>query len=135
MSRLLKAFAVVTTMLALSIAASAPVHAGEYGNHHYRQHDGAGGYHHKGRRHHGHVGHNRAHRQHRGYDRGYGGAHIGPRTVVGPPRRWAAPRPCHPVSKVAYRHGRGVRVGGTMCYDAYGNAYIVKGSRWLGDFR
>ena len=38
---------------------------------------------------------------------------------------------CQPTSKSGYWHGRQARIGGTMCYDAYGNGYIVQGSRYL----
>ena len=38
---------------------------------------------------------------------------------------------CHPVSKVKWHHGRKARFGGTMCYDAYGNGYVVPGSRYF----
>ncbi len=38
---------------------------------------------------------------------------------------------CHPVKKKGYFHGRPAKVGGTMCYDRYGNAYIAKGSRYV----
>lgn len=38
---------------------------------------------------------------------------------------------CHPVKKKGYFHGRPAKVGGTMCYDRYGNGYIAKGSRYL----
>ena len=37
---------------------------------------------------------------------------------------------CHPTEKIVYGHdGRRIRVGGTMCYDRYGNPYITGGSR------
>ena len=29
------------------------------------------------------------------------------------------------------RNGRPARIGGTLCYDAYGYAYVVPGSRYL----
>ncbi len=39
---------------------------------------------------------------------------------------------CHPVSKHGYdRHGYPARIGGTMCYDHYGNPYVVSGSRYI----
>jgi len=41
-------------------------------------------------------------------------------------------KPCHPVTKVIVgRHGQYRGVDGTMCYDQYGNGYVVKGSRYL----
>ncbi len=44
---------------------------------------------------------------------------------------YAPSRACQPVSKTGYWHGRKAKIGGTMCYDAYGNGYIVNGSRYL----
>ena len=38
-------------------------------------------------------------------------------------------RACHTVSKIGYDNGRKAKIGGTMCYNAYGNSYVVKGSR------
>ena len=41
-------------------------------------------------------------------------------------------RPCHAVSKTGYDdYGRKAKIGGTMCYDSYGNSYVVKGSRYV----
>ena len=38
---------------------------------------------------------------------------------------------CHPVTKIVTNHyGHSKNVGGTMCYDRYGDAYVVKGSRY-----
>ncbi len=39
---------------------------------------------------------------------------------------------CHPVHKYTYdNYGYRAKVGGTMCYDEYGRAYVVPGSRYL----
>ena len=38
---------------------------------------------------------------------------------------------CHPTSKIGYYDGYKGKVGGTMCYDDYGEPYIVSGSRYL----
>lgn len=39
---------------------------------------------------------------------------------------------CHPVVKIGYdRFGRRAKLGATMCYDAYGEAFIVPGSRHI----
>jgi len=38
---------------------------------------------------------------------------------------------CYPVKKVGYWHGRKAKIGGTACVDAYGDRYVVKGSRYL----
>ena len=84
-----------------------------YGHHNYKHHRGegySGGLyytlkHFKGHgRHHGHKP------KHSGYSAGRG---------------------CHFVSKEGYWHGRPAIIGGTLCYDAHGNGYIVKGSRHL----
>jgi len=57
--------------------------------------------------------HNRRHWKHASnYDRGYQGS-------------------CHPVKKRGYWHGNRAKIGGTACVDAYGNRYVVKGSRYL----
>jgi len=41
---------------------------------------------------------------------------------------------CRKVSKHGYYHGRKARIGGTMCYDRYGDPYIVQGSRYVIDY-
>jgi len=38
---------------------------------------------------------------------------------------------CHTVSKTGHHHGRLAKIGGTMCYDSYGNPYVVSGSRYV----
>ena len=41
-------------------------------------------------------------------------------------------RACHTVSKIGYdNYGRKAKIGGTMCYNSYGNSYVVKGSRYV----
>ena len=38
---------------------------------------------------------------------------------------------CHPVTKIVTDHyGRYQSIGGTMCYDNYGQGYVVTGSRY-----
>ena len=38
---------------------------------------------------------------------------------------------CHPVSKYTYDdYGDRHKIGGTMCYDRYGEGYVVEGSRY-----
>ena len=55
----------------------------------------------------------RHHRRHRHYSEHYGSYD------------------CHPVSKYGYdRYGYRIKIGGTMCYDDYGHAYVVPGSRY-----
>jgi len=41
---------------------------------------------------------------------------------------------CHKVYKHGYYHGRKARIGGTQCYDSYGNPYIVQGSRYVVEY-
>jgi len=73
----------------------------------------------------------------RGPGRGHGHAHF-----YAPPksfghgrgyRRGAAGvgRGCHPVWKRGHWRGYPAKVGGTMCYDAYGQGFVVRGSRYL----
>ena len=39
---------------------------------------------------------------------------------------------CHTVTKWAYdNYGRKLKIGGTMCYDHYGQAYVAPGSRYV----
>ena len=38
---------------------------------------------------------------------------------------------CHPVYKYGYHNGYRAKIGGTMCYDRYGNGYVVRGSRYV----
>lgn len=41
---------------------------------------------------------------------------------------------CEQVYKHGRWHGRPAKIGGTRCFDRYGNAYIVQGSRYLIDY-
>ncbi len=44
----------------------------------------------------------------------------------------AAPQGCRQVSKLGRdSHGRRARIGGTLCYDEDGRAYIAEGSRYV----
>ena len=38
---------------------------------------------------------------------------------------------CYPVKKIGYWHGKKAKIGGTACVDAYGDRYVVKGSRYV----
>ena len=86
-------------------------HGAYRGHHSYPRHR-YGGHSYGGRHHGGHShGHNYGHKSH-GYK--------------------SAPRACHSVTKIAYdAYGRRAKFGGTMCYDAYGAAYILPGSRHI----
>ncbi len=68
-------------------------------------------------------GYGRRHDHRRHGHGGYG------RTGYGQMPGYVVRRPCHATSKNGYAHGRRAKIGGTMCYDNYGNAYIVAGSR------
>ena len=40
-------------------------------------------------------------------------------------------KPCHEVSKTTVdEYGEYRKIGGTMCYDSYGQGYVVSGSRY-----
>ncbi len=61
-------------------------------------------------------------------------------TTPSPPRYAAPPQPvlggCRPTTGTGYLNGHQARFGGTMCYDRYGNPYILSGSeRFLGYLR
>lgn len=93
-------------------------HGSHYGGHHYNKH----------RSHHRHH----AHRHHRrGHWRSGVTVHVWdpfpPRPVI---RHYPAVRPCHPVIGHGFdQFGRRAKFGGTMCYDRYGNSYVVAGSQ------
>jgi len=74
----------------------------------------------------GHPGGHHASRHHYGdHARHHGRSHHGYR---------GGRHHCRKVSKHGYWHGRPARIQGTMCYDRYGNPYIVPGSRSLLDY-
>lgn len=70
--------------------------------------------------HHAYYGHTQRHYT---YTDGYYNANQGYRAYGN--------RGCHPVYKFGHWQGSPAKVGGTMCYDNRGNAYIVQGSRYL----
>jgi hypothetical protein len=95
----------------------------------------AGGYGHYGHRGHGH------HNNEAAYLVGglLGGLLLGSlvarASAPPPPRYYAPPQPalrgCRPTTGTGYLNGRPAEFGGTMCYDAYGNAYILRGSEYF----
>ena len=97
-----------------AVASGISIHIGGHG--HY------GGHHYK-RRHYGHRRHGHHRRHH--YKRGYAARHsYGSHSGHG--------RHCKPVHKfVPDGYGGGTKIGGTMCYDHYGNGYVVPGSRYI----
>lgn len=59
------------------------------------------------------------------YGKGYG---LG---YQGNGRYYGRKKFCHPVSKYIYDdYGNRNKIGGTMCYDQYGQGYVVEGSRY-----
>ncbi len=68
------------------------------------------------------------------------GHHRGPVYYAPPPRRARYGRqrqrhsygPCHTVYRTIYdAYGQPLNIAGTMCYDAYGRSYVVRGSRYV----
>ena len=107
-------------------------HHGRYERHHRpyfapRRHYRGHGRHYRDRRHHAprYYGHSR---RHYSYTDGY---RAGPRYRSHVPSAAA----CHPVFRFGIWHGRPAKAGGTMCYNAYGNGYVVSGSRYLIHYR
>ena len=119
------------------LSASVPALAG--GHRHYGHHYKSYG--------HGHYKYGHYKRGHHGH--GYGGAVVVGALVGGlvlghlltrpayyapPPRPYYAPPPrpalgnCLPTTGTGYLYGRPALYGGTMCYDPYGRAYILRGS-------
>ncbi len=72
------------------------------------------------------------HRAHRDRDRKRH-TYYKPRRKYSQGRRdYQVVRPCRATSKIGFDgYGRRARIGGTMCYDAYGTPYIVRGSRYI----
>ena len=87
-----------------------------YGQSHHGSHDYRQGYGHR----YGHSSYRR------GHDYGYGSG-----------RSYAshdtASQDCHATSKIGYLDGVKGKIGGTMCYDSYGDAFVVPGSRYVID--
>ncbi len=147
--RLARRAALFATFVAFALATGAALTpaAAKYGGGHHR-----GGHHvkvHKGAHHAYRRGHHYAYRRGHHYARVFGYvlgyrpyyAYYAPRRHVYPPRfrphypyrpPAAYGRACHTVSKVGYDgYGRKAKIGRTMCYDTYGNSYIVAGSRYV----
>lgn len=100
---------------------------GHYRRHKHYKHRGRykSGHWYKNKRYrHGHkYGHGHHYKSHKsrhghGYKHGHG-------------YRKAGGYGCHPVYKYGYHHGYKAKIGGTMCYDGYGNGYVVPGSRYV----
>jgi hypothetical protein len=117
---------IASAALALGVGAVG-IPAAEAGDDH-RHHGG----HHRYKQHHGH---NKHHGHHRHHAHRHGHWHSGFSVHVwNPPppavRYYPAVRPCHPViGHGVDQFGRRAKFGGTMCYDGYGNGYVVAGSQ------
>lgn len=157
MIRYFAGIAAATALFMLGTLAATPATAGGYhSKHHHGYYDGHPGYHYPripfvyelgrvvgaflphGRYYHhsGHNYHRQGHRHHR-YHRHHRDRYYPPRRhyshtpTYRPHRSYHRGNGCHPVTKTAYHHGRLAKIGGTMCYDAYGNPYVVSGSRYV----
>ncbi len=131
MKRWGSAFTCAAVVVGASLAAIGPGEAGDgdHGRrHHGDRHGGHGGH---GHRHggHGHWDHGRGHGDHRNnfslfFDfaapppRAYG------RSAYGPGR-------CQPMVQQGWWYGRPAEIGSTLCYDAWGNNYVVDGSAYV----
>jgi hypothetical protein len=112
------------TLLALSLGVLFTVllpiqtaSAGAYGGHH------GGGY--------GHSNHHYGNHYYSqpSYSQGYG--HSGNYATYPAHNYSHQARPCQQVSKYTYdEYGNAHKIAGTMCYDNYGQGYVVDGSRY-----
>ena len=50
------------------------------------------------------------------------------------PRYYATAPSCQPIVQNGYWYGRPAQIGSTLCYDAWGNSYIVDGSAYVIQF-
>ena len=129
----------MTTLLLTASAFSAPALAGggvsiTFGSGHYSHHTGRHFHHRRtyssdayhrnrrgssaGRRH--HQVHRKNYAPRTGFFAGHQQYHHG------------ASQGCHPVHKwVTDHYGKQTQIGGTKCYDAYGNGHVVPGSRYV----
>ena len=124
---------IATAALAVGIGAIGLPAAAEAGDDH-RRHGGHHG-HHK-YKHHGHHKHHSYHRHHGHRHHGHWRSGFSVRIwdPYPPPviRHYSVVRPCHPVVGHGQdRFGRPAKFGGTMCYDRFGNGYVVAGSQHI----
>lgn len=150
MIRFISIAAITAALFAVGAVAAGPAAAGGYySKHHHGHYDGHPGYHYPripfvyelGRvigafLPHGHHSYRRGH-----YDRGH--HYYRRHRSYAPPAAYRPYAPqhyyshgggCHPVTKTEYYYGRLAKIGGTMCYDAYGTPYVVPGSRYVMHF-
>ncbi len=132
-----------TASLVFAAAANASGYGGHGGSSHSYGHSYGGGY---GGNQHGshrnysysyayrHRPRNYGHKTHHGYNshygssHSYGGAHGG---YVNRGHGGYYSGGCKSVYKIDYWNGHKARIGGTQCYDHYGNPYVVLGSRYV----
>ena len=126
----------MTTLLITASAFSAPALAGggitiTFGSGHYSHYGSRHSHHrrtysHRSYRH----GSSAGRRHHKVYRKNYvprTGHYAGHQQY-----RHGASQGCHPVHKwVTDHHGKQTQIGGTKCYDAYGNGHVVPGSRYV----
>lgn len=132
---ILASLATVGLVFATAASASGQAHHGyTYGNSHHGHHGShhgssysygygyrPGSYGHKSR--YGYGGHRRSSYS---YGRAYGGGNVG--------RSGYYSGGCKSVYKIDYWNGHKARIGGTECFDHYGNPYIVPGSRYIVEY-
>lgn len=123
---------IAAATLALGVGAVGLPAAAEAGDDH-RRHGGHHKYKHHGHHNFKHYGHHR-HHSHRRHGHGHWNSGFSVRIwdPYPPPviRHYSVARPCHPVVGHGQdQFGRRAKFGGTMCYDRFGNGYVVAGSQ------
>ena len=114
--------------------------ADDHGHHHDGGHRGGHGGGHWDRGGGGHWDRGRDWGRH-GWDRGDWGRHHGHSDLslffgfAGPRYYDYGPGPsCQPFVQNGYWYGRPAQIGSTLCYDAWGNSYVVDGSSYVIQF-
>lgn len=137
MKRLITLFALSLGVLFTVLLPIQTASAGAYGGHHgYGHHGGyyGGGHGHHGRHYGGGYGYSNHHYGNHyysqpSYSQGYG--HFGNYATYPAHNYSHQARPCQQVSKYTYdEYGNAHKIAGTMCYDNYGQGYVVDGSRY-----
>jgi len=130
MEKLVTTFAVALSILFTVLLPIKTANAGGYGVHlgygNYGGHYGID------------YGHHNQHNHHGNYSPGYSqnsynqGYNPSGHYANYPAQRYShQARPCHQVSKYTYdEYGNAHKIGGTMCYNNYGEGYVVEGSRY-----
>jgi len=130
MEKLVTTFAVALSILFTVLIPTKTASAGGYGVYlgygNYDGHYGIG------------YGHHNQHNHHGNYSPGYSqnsynqGYNPSGHYANYPAQRYShQARPCHQVSKYTYdEYGNAHKIAGTMCYNNYGEGYVVEGSRY-----